>query len=339
MISNTDQICELVVSHKNDNFIISTWGASILSWICNGRERLYVSPRTKRDGSRPVEGGISLVFPNFADGGPGSKPYGFARYCRWIVKKVGGQSIVLTLPRSSVSEESWGDFNVELEYTVKILPDTLVTSLKIHNTARQALLEYDVGWRTYYLISDLSQARIAGCCGHDYFDKAEGKGPLNDRHEHVPVHGGIHRVYESTGQELFILDGGFKSHLRIKKDSSLASAAIWNPGQLKARLIRDFPHEEYVMMLSVASIAQKEKVYAGKFKNYVVERECIDEQVPWATESISCSRDADQNQAEEEQKRQQEIEDSIFVYDNVRDFLFNGTSTSSKDGKTKNQNI
>jgi len=332
MISNTDQICELVVTHKKDQFIISTWGASILSWICNGRERLYVSPRTKRDGSRPVEGGISLVFPNFADDGPASKPYGFARYCRWIVKKVGGQSIVLTLPRSSVSAETWGNFNVELEYTVKILPDTLVTSLKIHNTSRQALLEYDVGWRTYYLVSDLSQARVSGCRGHNYFDKTEGKGPLNDSHEHVPVYGGIHRVYESTENELFILDRGFKSHLRIKKDSSLASAAIWNPGQLKARLLRDFPNEEYVMMLSVAPIAQKEKVYAGKFKNYVVELECIDEGVPWATESLSYSRDGvNQNEAEEEQKRQQEIEASMLVYDNVRDFLFNDTSSSPKD--------
>jgi glucose-6-phosphate 1-epimerase len=38
-------------------------GDSVLSWKANGRENLFVSDAATFDGSKPVRGGVPIVFP------------------------------------------------------------------------------------------------------------------------------------------------------------------------------------------------------------------------------------------------------------------------------------
>ena len=39
------------------------FGATVTSWKHNGRENLWVSKAAKFDGSKPVRGGVPVVFP------------------------------------------------------------------------------------------------------------------------------------------------------------------------------------------------------------------------------------------------------------------------------------
>ena len=46
-----------------DSVEVLLYGASVLSWKSNGRENLWVSSAAKLDGSKPVRGGVPVVFP------------------------------------------------------------------------------------------------------------------------------------------------------------------------------------------------------------------------------------------------------------------------------------
>lgn len=46
-----------------DSVEILLYGATVTSWKSNGKENLFVSQAAKLDGSKPVRGGIPLVFP------------------------------------------------------------------------------------------------------------------------------------------------------------------------------------------------------------------------------------------------------------------------------------
>jgi hypothetical protein len=46
-----------------DSVEILLYGATVTSWKSNGKEKLWLSTAAKLDGSKPVRGGIPLVFP------------------------------------------------------------------------------------------------------------------------------------------------------------------------------------------------------------------------------------------------------------------------------------
>lgn len=46
-----------------DTVEILLYGATILSWKSNGKENLFVSDAATLDGSKPVRGGVPVVFP------------------------------------------------------------------------------------------------------------------------------------------------------------------------------------------------------------------------------------------------------------------------------------
>lgn len=46
-----------------DSVEILLYGAGVLSWKSNGRENLFVSDAAALDGSKPVRGGVPIVFP------------------------------------------------------------------------------------------------------------------------------------------------------------------------------------------------------------------------------------------------------------------------------------
>lgn len=46
-----------------DSVEVLLFGASVISWKTAGKERLWLSSAAKLDGSKPVRGGIPVVFP------------------------------------------------------------------------------------------------------------------------------------------------------------------------------------------------------------------------------------------------------------------------------------
>jgi glucose-6-phosphate 1-epimerase len=57
---------------------VHQFGATVTSWKFGGVERLFLSDRAVQDGSKPIRGGIPLVFPQFGQNGK-LPQHGFAR--------------------------------------------------------------------------------------------------------------------------------------------------------------------------------------------------------------------------------------------------------------------
>ena len=46
-----------------DSVEVLLYGATVISWKSNGKENLWLSKAAKLDGSKPVRGGVPVVFP------------------------------------------------------------------------------------------------------------------------------------------------------------------------------------------------------------------------------------------------------------------------------------
>ena len=63
--------------------VVAEQGAQVLSWkSADGREHLYLSPASARDGRTAIRGGVPVCFPQFNQRGPLVK-HGFARLMTW----------------------------------------------------------------------------------------------------------------------------------------------------------------------------------------------------------------------------------------------------------------
>ena len=61
-----------------DSLRVALHGAHVLSWVSQGRERLYLSPHSVMDAHAAIRGGVPVCFPQFNQRGPLPK-HGFAR--------------------------------------------------------------------------------------------------------------------------------------------------------------------------------------------------------------------------------------------------------------------
>lgn len=46
-----------------ESIVVHLYGATVTSWKANGQEQLFLSQKAHLDGSKPIRGGIPLVFP------------------------------------------------------------------------------------------------------------------------------------------------------------------------------------------------------------------------------------------------------------------------------------
>ena len=46
-----------------DSVDVRMYGATVISWKSHGKENLWLSEAAKLDGSKPIRGGIPIVFP------------------------------------------------------------------------------------------------------------------------------------------------------------------------------------------------------------------------------------------------------------------------------------
>ena len=173
-----------------DSVEILLYGATVTSWKSSGRENLWLSDAAKLDGSKPVRGGIPVVFPvscndqhgqlqNNADEhtqafGPPPKDHatgklpqhGFARNSTWeylgktssesgASAKGGDDRVQLDFGLSSAqlgadAKKAWG-YEFGLVYSVTLSKDGLQTMLNVQNKGQESF-EFQMLLHTYFKI-------------------------------------------------------------------------------------------------------------------------------------------------------------------------------------------
>lgn len=225
-------------------------GAHVTSWRSAGEEILFLSEKSRFSDGKPIRGGIPLIFPQF---GPGSLPqHGFARSSLWEIASTrvaesGEVEVVLALNDSDATREVWGHaFSAEFVVSVT---EGLRTELRVMNSDTEAF-EFTAALHTYFALSDIGSAHIAGLKDFNYLDSLTGRQKLKESGEKVKFEGEVDRIYLSTPNEVSVVDEAKGRRIRIQK-TGFPDAVVWNPWVDKARRMEDFGDEEYQGMVCV----------------------------------------------------------------------------------------
>jgi len=231
-----------------DTLRVALHGAHVLSWVSQGRERLYLSPHSVMDGHAAIRGGVPVCFPQFNQRGTLPK-HGFARNLPWDVKSTestaDGVSMTLVLTDSSATRAHWPQA-FEAQFTIALMSRSLTMTLKVVNRDTQPL-EMTGALHTYLAVDDIGQACLRGLQGQAEWDS------LADVHAQgtpeLRFEGEFDRVYEATTRPLLLQDGA--NRLQIEQSPTWFNSVVWNPGAALSARMADLPDDGYQHMLCV----------------------------------------------------------------------------------------
>lgn len=240
-------------------------GATVISWTtASGAENLFLSSAAALDGSKPVRGGIPVVFPVFgpppADHATSALPqHGFARTSRWeylgsSASESSGIKLDFGLDASTLPAAARAQWPhaFGLQYSVTLTPGAqLRTMLTVRNTG-SAPWECQMLLHTYFRVPAIAQTRVAGLLGAAYVDKVLGATRHDETHAALPITGEVDRVYAGLAQDTTsIVDADGKTLFDVQRDN-LRDTVVWNPWIEKAKAMGDFkPDDGYKNMLCV----------------------------------------------------------------------------------------
>ncbi|KAJ3553039.1 hypothetical protein NM688_g3832 [Phlebia brevispora] len=247
----------VVLKHpKGATVEILLYGATVISWKAPSplnpeiKERLFVSSKAVLDGSKPVRGGIPLVFPCF---GPPSRPehsklaqHGFARSETWkfggiVMDNEAGVSVKFLLePIESIKAKY--DKPFELTYIVTLAEHQISTDLHVKNTALSTTgpLEFQALFHTYFA-APAKEIGVTPLQGVSYYDTTgttpELKSQLHtESRAVVTIPKFTDNVYQNAPGKYHVTWPGGGVEVTTK---NLKDVVVWNPQEEAGAKIGD----------------------------------------------------------------------------------------------------
>lgn len=272
-------------SSSNSSVTILKYGATVISWINKGTEKLWLSEEAKLDGSRPVRGGIPLVFPVFGkckDTSHDTEPlpqHGFARNSTWqFLGQVTESPVAVQfgLGTEDVDPnlfELWGkgrhDFTLIL--TISLGIDSLKTEIEVENTG-SSTFEFNWLFHTYCKVEDVTDALVTNLRDSTCYDQLLST-VYKERAPMLSFQEEFDRIYKKVDQKkhLQIVDKG-KVLIDMER-KNLPDVVVWNPWIEKSKGMADFaPELGYLNMLCMepghvadfVSLTRGEKWFAAQ---------------------------------------------------------------------------
>ncbi|CCM01982.1 uncharacterized protein FIBRA_04055 [Fibroporia radiculosa] len=238
---------KVLISHpKGASAEILLYGATVISWKSGSIpspelvERLFVSSKATLDGSKPVRGGIPVVFPCF---GAPTHPehsllgqHGFARSELWtfhsiVMDNESGVSVKLTLePKASITEKFKRPFH--LSYIVTLAEHQLSTDLHVKNTGLSTSppLEFQALFHNYIRVPS-DDVLVTPLQGITYYDKTETSEELRslpkvETRASVDVREFTDFVYENAPGTYEVASPVSRIEVRA---TNLKDVVVWNP--------------------------------------------------------------------------------------------------------------
>lgn len=241
--------CQRLTLPCGDTVLVALQGAHVLSWVSQGRERLYLSPANAWDGSSAIRGGVPVCFPQFNQRGTLPK-HGFARNMAWTAGKplASGDAahIDLTLTSNPDTLAIWQQAFVAV-LRVALTPGQLTLTLTVHNTEVKNDLHFTGALHTYLAVDDIDLTELRGLGGCPEWDAVADVHGLAD--EALYFDGEFDCVYDASANPLHLQDG--TSTLHIEQSPSWANSVVWNPGEGKCAALADMPAQGFARMLCV----------------------------------------------------------------------------------------
>jgi len=243
------QACQRLTLPCGDTVLVALQGAHVLSWVSQGRERLYLSPNNLWDGKSAIRGGVPVCFPQFNQRGTLPK-HGFARNMDWTVGDAVSNGddahIDFTLSTNPDTLAIWQQAFVAV-LRVALAPGQLTLTLTVNNTEAQNELHFTGALHTYLAVDDIDLTELRGLGGRPEWDAVADVHGLAD--EALYFDGEFDRVYHAATNPLHLQDG--TSTLQIEQSPSWANSVVWNPGEGKCAALADMPAHGFARMLCV----------------------------------------------------------------------------------------
>ncbi|KAF5370238.1 hypothetical protein D9615_010070 [Tricholomella constricta] len=263
---------KIILNHpKGSSVEILLYGATVTSWKSGSTrdpepvERLFVSSKAALNGSKPIRGGIPVVFPCF---GAPTHPehfqlgqHGFARSEIWNWDKtvMDNEAVISILPALEPTEKIRSVYGrpFHLSYVITLAEHQLSTDLHVTNTSTSTAFPPDVlefqALLHNYIRAPANQVLITSLQNLFYYDKTEpteqGKStPKTEMRPAVDVRRYTDFVYEDAPQNYEVTWPGGGLAIRSKNFKDLV---IWNP-QEGGRQIVDMEEggwEKYTQLL------------------------------------------------------------------------------------------
>lgn len=255
---------EVILTHPDNNKTtakILKYGATVYSWTLNGEEQLWLSTAAKLDGSKPVRGGIPLVFPVFGkntDDEHLSKlpQHGLARNSTWeLIGQVSANppTVQFGLGPEFANEELtklW-PMDYSLVLTIELGVEHLKTDIEVINTSNSQPLKFNWLFHTYLKIDDIEDTMVSNLVGSKLYDQML-KETYVDKQPVVSFHEELDRIYQQVEDDRLVqvVDKGHPVH--TVKRHNLPDAVVWNPWVEKSKGMGDFePKSGYKNMVCV----------------------------------------------------------------------------------------
>ncbi len=255
--------CQRLTLPCGDTVLVALQGAHVLSWVSQGRERLYLSPDNLWDGNSAIRGGVPVCFPQFNQRGTLPK-HGFARNMNWTVGEAVASGdaahIDFTLSTNPDTFAIWQQAFVAV-LRVALAPGQLTITLTVNNTEAQNKLHFTGALHTYLAVDDIDLTELCGLGGRPEWDAVADVHGLAD--EALYFDGEFDRVYDAAANPLHLQDG--TSTLQIEQSPSWANSVVWNPGEVKCAALADMPAQGFARMLCVeaAQVFEPISISAG----------------------------------------------------------------------------
>ncbi|KAH7482462.1 hypothetical protein PRIC1_006856 [Phytophthora ramorum] len=267
---------------------VHLYGATVTSFYAAqepARNVLFLSQKALLDGSKPIRGGIPLVFPVFgaAEGFPN---HGFARVHHWKLSQLDqtvgdDKSPTVATFSLDVSDDIKAMYphDFALVYEVKLFANALATSLHIQNKSDEEIA-FQALLHTYLSADDVRDGGVVveSLKGLTYHDKVaavqntEERDVLGFAQETDSVYANapsavVVRMKRADGREQVVT---IEKEAFIKSGASQtpqdSDVVVWNPWADKAKAMSDFGDEEYPTMLCVepGRVSEQQKLPAGQ---------------------------------------------------------------------------
>ncbi|KAK4690661.1 glucose-6-phosphate 1-epimerase, partial [Lecanoromycetidae sp. Uapishka_2] len=262
------------------------YGATVISWkSVKGKENLFLSSKAHLDGSKPVRGGIPLVFPVFgpppADHATTGLPqHGFARTTKWeylgkstsessaTPNSSGDASVKLDFGLSNTMLDDipsqWKTYQFGITYSITLNKDDLETSFAIRNTGEKEW-EFQTLFHTYLAVDNISTVSISGLESASYKDKTQSGKTVKATNDIITISSEVDRTYPSDPSQPIVVAEKNKPRYEVTRDM-LGDVVVWNPWDAKAKSMADFgPEDGWKRMICVeaGSVGQWNTLEAG----------------------------------------------------------------------------
>jgi glucose-6-phosphate 1-epimerase len=236
---------------------ITLYGAHLVSWMgSDGRERMFCSARSALDGSKPIRGGVPVIFPQFAARGTGMR-HGFARVSQWRLTGSGVQDgaayAVLALEQDDLAPgvaAAW-PHRFTLALRVSVRANELAMALEVRNTGTQPF-PFAAALHTYHQVDDIAAVRIEGV-----------------QAQALSIDDKLDQVYAQVAGAIVLESGA--GRFRLEQDG-FPDAVVWNPGAADAAALADMEDDEYRRFVCIEpallgpEVLQPGAVWRGEYR-------------------------------------------------------------------------